>query len=95
MVKDNKLIGKNNNSGQNLTKLKNLKNCQNLSKSQNLKNYQILTKSKKLNYHSKLSKSKTTILKKPEILTNLIMIITVSAKTYLITKIRVIFIYLR
>ena len=59
MVKNDKLVssgGRNNNSGQNLSKLKKAKN---------------LAKPKKSKNHLKLSKSKKTILDKSEILINL------------------------
>ena len=91
MVEDNKVVGKNNNSGQKLAILKKLKYHQNLAKSQNSKNYQNLAKSRKSNYHPKLSRSKKAILDKSKILVNLIVTTNAGTIKYFTLKARVSF----
>lgn len=83
IVKDHKLIDKDNRSnnlGQNLSKSK---KAINLAKLKTSKNY------------LKLSKFKKTILDKSEILVNLTLANHVNATQYLITKAWVVFTYLR
>ena len=82
MVEENKVVGRSNNSGQNL------------AKSKKSKNHQILAKSKKSS-HSKLSKSKKAILNKSKILVNLTMVTNANATGYLIPKAREAFTQLR
>ena len=82
MVEDDEVVGKSNDSGQNLAKLKKSKNCW------------ILAKSKKSSY-LKSSKSKKAILDKSEILRNLTMATNADATGYFISEAREAFTQLR
>ena len=75
MVEGDEVVGRSNDSGQNL------------AESKKLKNHRISAKPKKSS-HSKLSKSKKTILKKAEISINSTMAANAGAIGYLIPKAR-------
>ena len=82
MVEDNEVVGRSNDSGQILAKLK------------KSKNYRISAKPKKSSY-PKLSKSKKAILNKSEILINSTIATNIGAMGYLTAEARVAFTWLR
>ena len=75
IVEDDEVVGRSNNSGQNLAELKKLKNHPKLSKP-------------KKPSHPKLSQSKKTILNKSEILVNSTVAVNADATRYLTPKAR-------